>query len=166
MDNRTSEQRSTLMSRVKAKNTRPEIAVRRFLHGMGIRFRLHRADLPGRPDIVLPKHRTAVFVHGCFWHRHPGCPRTTTPADRRDFWIAKFAANQRRDRKAIVRLRKAGWKVIVVWECETKKPELLVDHFRTLIASDDSCDSHRTVRRNRRISDRGRRSGNQNRLGE
>lgn len=111
-------ERSALMARVGQKDTKPELVVRRALHRLGFRFRLHRRDLPGRPDIVLPKYRTAIFVHGCFWHRHPGCRRTTTPKTRTAFWRGKFEANILRDRKATEALEAAGWKVIVVWECE------------------------------------------------
>ena len=94
--------------------------VRRVLHGAGYRFRLHRRDLPGSPDVVLPRHRLAVFVHGCFWHRHTGCPRTTTPKTRAAFWASKFAANIARDERATAELGRLGWRVHVVWECETR----------------------------------------------
>lgn len=113
------------MSRVKGKNTKPEILVRRALHALGYRFRLHRGDLPGRPDIVLPKHKTVIFVHGCFWHRHPGCAKASTPKTRIDFWQDKFAANVARDSRNLDALREAGWQAIVVWECETKNPTAL-----------------------------------------
>ncbi len=108
------------MSRVRNKNTAPEWVVRRALYGLGVRYRLHRRDLPGTPDIVVGRLRTAIFVHGCYWHRHPGCSRTTTPSTRREFWEAKFAANTARDRRKEEALRAAGWRVLVVWECETK----------------------------------------------
>lgn len=116
-------QRSAIMRAVKGKDTKPEMAVRRVLHRLGFRFRLQRPDLPGRPDIVLPRCRLAIFVHGCFWHRHPDCRRATTPKTRIDFWSAKFAANVARDGRVEGELVAAGWKVLVVWECETKKPE-------------------------------------------
>jgi len=106
-------------------NTKPELIVRRVLHAMGRRFRLHCRDLPGRPDIVLPRFRTAIFVHGCFWHRHPGCRGTTTPKTRTEFWVAKFEANVARDVAAQAALAAAGWKVAVIWECETRKPAIL-----------------------------------------
>jgi DNA mismatch endonuclease (patch repair protein) len=118
MDTLTPEVRSEVMRRVRSKNTRPEMAVRRVLHGLGYRFRLHRPDLPGKPDIVLPRLRTVVFVHGCFWHRHPNCRRATVPASNAEFWSEKFSANERRDRRAKNDLRRNGWRVIVVWECE------------------------------------------------
>ena len=113
--------RSALMSRVRGKDTKPEIKVRRLLHRLGYRFRLHRKDLPGSPDIVLPRLRTVVFVHGCFWHRHPGCKMASTPKTRTDFWQAKFARNVERDALYEARLREMSWTVIVVWECQTRK---------------------------------------------
>ena len=112
------EQRSYIMSRVSSKNTKPELYVRSFLHGQGLRFRIHRKDLPGKPDLALPKYRTAIFVHGCFWHRHKGCPRATMPSTRIDFWKRKFEGNVVRDRLNQAALKKANWKVVVVWECE------------------------------------------------
>ena len=114
--------RSQIMQAVGRSNTRPELAVRRILHGLGLRFRLHRKDLPGTPDIVLPRYQTAVFVHGCFWHRHEGCSRTTTPKTRADFWSRKFQQNVARDRKNEELLTASGWSVLTVWECETKRP--------------------------------------------
>lgn len=117
--------RSRNMAAIRGKDTAPEVAVRRMLHGMGLRFRLHRKDLPGRPDIVLPKHRVAVFVHGCFWHRHEGCPFTTTPKTRQEFWLAKFDTNVARDKRNQAELERMGWRVQVVWECELREPETL-----------------------------------------
>ena len=114
------------MSRIRGKDTKPEIAVRSILHRMGYRFRLHRRDLPGKPDIVLPKHRTVVLVHGCFWHRHRGCKYAYTPKSRVQFWQKKFHENVERDRRNRKDLRKEGWKVIVVWECEVRDPDKLV----------------------------------------
>ncbi|WP_375157271.1 very short patch repair endonuclease [Bradyrhizobium sp. RDT46] len=111
--------RSALMSRIGAKNSRPELIVRRVAHRLGFRFRLHRRDLPGTPDIVFPGSRRAVFVHGCFWHRHPNCTRSTTPKTRAEYWENKFAENVERDIRAIEALRRLGWKVLVIWECET-----------------------------------------------
>lgn len=116
------ERRSENMRRIGGRNTGPERAVRRALHALGFRFRLHRADLPGRPDIVLPRHRAAIFVHGCFWHRHEGCAATTTPSTRREFWLAKFAANTARDARQQALLQAAGWTVLIVWGCETRRP--------------------------------------------
>lgn len=108
------------MSRFRAKDTRPELLVRRALHARGYRFRLHRRDLPGTPDIVLPRHRIAVFVHGCFWHHHQGCRDGRIPGSRADFWRAKFAANGERDHRASVALAALGWRVAVIWECEAR----------------------------------------------
>jgi len=121
------------MARIGPKDTKPEILVRRALHRLGFRFRLHRRDLPGRPDIILPKRRTAIFVHGCFWHRHPGCRRTTTPKTREAFWRSKFDANISRDRKATEALEQAGWKVLVLWECETNRPERIVERLQEFL---------------------------------
>lgn len=120
MDIVSKEKRHQIMSAVKNKNTKPELAVRSFLHRSGFRFRLHRGDLPGCPDIVLPKYRTVVFVHGCFWHRHPGCSRTTLPKTNTQFWERKFAENVDRDMVNREALSELGWKVIVIWECEVK----------------------------------------------
>ena len=120
-----SPERSRNMAAIRGKNTAPELAVRRILHAMGLRFRLHRKDLPGRPDIVLPRHRTVVFVHGCFWHRHEGCSYTTTPKTRQEFWQAKFDGNVARDRRNQADLVQLSWRVLVVWECELRKPPLL-----------------------------------------
>lgn len=115
------------MARVGSKNTKPEMLVRSVLHRLGYRFRLHRGGLPGRPDIVLPKYKTAIFVHGCFWHRHPDCSKASTPKTRVDFWQDKFDANVARDRRNEDALRSDGWQVVIVWECETKKVEALAD---------------------------------------
>lgn len=113
--------RSDIMRAVKRANTAPEIIVRQVLHAMGLRFRLHRRDLPGSPDVVLPRFRTVIFVHGCFWHRHPDCRYTTTPKTRLDYWLPKFAANIERDHRKEAQLQALGWRVLLVWECETKQ---------------------------------------------
>ena len=115
------EQRSYVMSRVGSKNTKPELIVRSYLHRLGFRFKIHEKNLPGRPDIVLPKHRCVVFVNGCFWHRHKGCPRASMPTTRVDFWQSKFERNITRDQKNLCLLKKAKWKVCLVWECEIDK---------------------------------------------
>nr|WP_281040923.1 DNA mismatch endonuclease Vsr [Mesorhizobium sp. Pch-S] len=117
--------RSALMAKVGPRDTKPEMIVRRILHALGRRFRLHRRDLPGTPDIVLPAARKAIFVHGCFWHRHEGCPKATIPKTRVDFWLDKFARNIERDRRKEHELRDAGWDVLTVWECETRHPLVL-----------------------------------------
>ncbi len=115
------------MSRIRGKNTNPEVRLRKLLHGAGYRFRLHAPDLPGKPDIVLKKYRTAIFVHGCFWHRHEGCAGATMPKTRMEFWTAKFQATVERDLRKKEELKQAGWKVITVWECELKKdPEVVL----------------------------------------
>ncbi|MEQ6916286.1 very short patch repair endonuclease [Halomonas aquatica] len=116
----TPEQRSYCMSRIQSKNTKPEIVIRRFLHAAGFRFRLHKKGLPGKPDLVLPKHRLAIFVHGCFWHRHRDCFYATTPHARPEFWKAKFDANVMRDERNRKELSDLGWRVLVVWECGFK----------------------------------------------
>ena len=121
-DRLTKERRSWNMSRIRGKDTTPEKRVRSLLHRMGFRFRLHVKNLPGRPDIVLPKYRAVVFVHGCFWHRHHGCKNCTTPSHRRKFWLAKLKGNTNRDELQQRALRKLGWRPIVVWECETENP--------------------------------------------
>ena len=118
VDTLTSAERSERMSRIRSRDTKPELALRKALHGRGFRFRLHDRRLPGKPDIVLPKHRTVIFVHGCFWHRHPGCKIATTPKTNTDFWIDKFDRNMARDKGNSEALIAAGWRVIVVWECE------------------------------------------------
>lgn len=126
------------MSRIRGKNTKPEIVVRSLLHRLGYRFRLHGKTLPGRPDIVLPKHKTVVFVHGCFWHRHKGCKNCTTPTNRRAFWVAKLKGNATRDKLHSRALHKLGWHVAVVWECEIKKPgglELVRRRLRKTLSS-------------------------------
>lgn len=113
------------MRSVRQKNTRPELSVRRFVHALGFRFRLHRRDLPGSPDLVLPRLRKVIFVHGCFWHRHEGCRRTTSPKTHTDFWNAKFARNIERDASAVAALGRQGWKVLTIWECEAANPKKL-----------------------------------------
>ena len=108
------------MSAIKSKNTKPEIAVRRLLHSMGYRFRLHSKDLPGSPDIVLPKYKTVIFVHGCFWHRHENCKYASTPKTRQEFWNKKFKENINRDNLNQANLSLKGWKIIIIWECQLK----------------------------------------------
>lgn len=119
-DTISAERRSWNMSRIRGRDTAPEKRLRSLLHRAGFRFRLYSKDLPGKPDIVLPKYRTVVFVHGCFWHRHEGCRSTTTPSTRTEFWQAKFDGNVERDNRNKVELEAAGWTVIIVWECDLK----------------------------------------------
>ncbi|MGD9211439.1 MAG: very short patch repair endonuclease [Desulfobacteraceae bacterium] len=108
------------MSRVGGKNTKPEVIVRSLLHGMGYRFRLHRKDLPGKPDIILPKYKKIIFIHGCFWHGHENCSRSKRPATNESFWNEKLDKNIARDKLNISNLREAGWDVLIVWTCEVK----------------------------------------------
>lgn len=124
VDRLTKERRSWLMSRISSKNTKPELLVRSFLHRLGFRFRLHRKELPGRPDIVFPARRKAIFVHGCFWHGHY-CKATKMPKSRVAFWDAKIAGNRKRDIRARRRLKALGWHSLVIWECDLKRPEKL-----------------------------------------
>lgn len=129
------ETRSRMMSGIKGKDTGPELAVRRYLHAAGLRFRLHYKLLPGRPDIVLPKFRSVVFVHGCFWHRHEGCPYATSPATRPDFWSKKFSRNIQRDTDKDRALRMAGWQVLTIWECEARDPLKLDELFWHVVSA-------------------------------
>lgn len=138
MDRISKSARSGNMSRIRRANTRPEMVVRRLLHGLGFRFRLHQKALPGTPDIVLPRWRTAVFVNGCFWHRHAGCPRANTPASRQDYWLPKLARNVERDREAQGALRALSWRVVVVWECETDRPDQLRGRLKAALAASDA----------------------------
>jgi DNA mismatch endonuclease (patch repair protein) len=116
--------RSYNMSRIKSGNTKPEILVRKFLHAQGYRFRLHVKDLPGKPDIVLPKYKTVIFVHGCFWHGHNNCKYFVVPKTRTDWWLKKIDGNKRNDQKKLEALQALGWKVLVVWGCELKEPNI------------------------------------------
>jgi DNA mismatch endonuclease (patch repair protein) len=118
MDIIASPQRSVLMARIRGKNTKPEFAVRRAAHALGYRFRLHRRDLPGSPDLVFPRLRKVIFVHGCFWHRHAGCRYAYVPKANAGFWTTKFESNVKRDSNVLQRLDDLGWKTLVIWECE------------------------------------------------
>lgn len=135
----TPEVRSRMMSRIRGRNTRPEVALRKALHRRGFRFRLNAKKLPGSPDIVLPKWKTVLFVHGCYWHRHPGCRKATTPSSNAEFWTEKFRQNVERDARNIRDLREAGWRVGVVWECAIGRepPSDLVEHLVEFITSGD-----------------------------
>ena len=124
--------RSKLMSRIRSKDTEPEMIVRKTVHALGYRYRLHRRDLPGTPDLVFSGSRKVVFVHGCFWHRHKGCQNATEPKTRPDFWKKKFRRNVERDKEAIAKLEAMGWQVLIIWECETSDPAFLefkLQHF-------------------------------------
>lgn len=120
------ETRSRMMSGIRGKNTKPEMIVRRALHKAGYRYRLHAKDLPGKPDIVLPKYRTVIFVHGCFWHHHD-CKNFKWPKTREEFWRKKIEGNVKRDKRAYAALEALGWKVVIIWECETREKK---DNFK------------------------------------
>lgn len=124
------------MAQVKNRNTAPELTVRKLLHRKGYRFRIQRKDLPGKPDIVLTKYRTAIFVHGCFWHGHPDCPRAARPQSNVEFWNEKLDKNLRRDALAYETLESLGWRVLVIWQCQTKSldvlGEIIDDFFRNI----------------------------------
>jgi DNA mismatch endonuclease (patch repair protein) len=121
------------MARIGSKNTAPELLVRRLLHALGYRFRLHRRDLPGTPDIVLPSRRKVIFVNGCFWHAH-GCRIGKPPKSRASFWLPKLAATRARDRKSRVQLRRLGWEVLTIWQCQTRSREQLVGKLEVFLA--------------------------------
>jgi DNA mismatch endonuclease (patch repair protein) len=125
MDRITTQQRSRIMCNVRSKNTKPEKVVRSALHRLGFRFRLHRTDLPGKPDIVLPKHHKIIFVHGCFWHSHEGCSASARPSTNKAFWDRKLNGNIIRNKKQISELELTGWKVLIIWECQTTDRKLL-----------------------------------------
>jgi len=134
MDRLTAEERSRLMSRIRGKHTRPEMAVRRLVHGMGFRYRLHRRDLPGSPDLVLPRHRKVILVHGCFWHSHAGCRAGRVPASNTGYWEPKLRRNVERDAASQEALQLAGWAVLVVWECQTRKAADLGDRLGAFLS--------------------------------
>lgn len=137
-DRLSREHRSWNMSRIRGRDTSPEMTVRSALHARGYRFRLHRKDLPGKPDVVLPKYRTVVFVHGCFWHRHSRCRNATTPTANARFWADKFAENTERDARRTRDLRKLGWHVFVIWECEVGSGKSMSRLFAALDKARDS----------------------------
>ncbi|WP_274362916.1 very short patch repair endonuclease [Paenibacillus thermotolerans] len=126
MDKFDKVKRSEIMSKISGKNTKPEIIVRKLLHRMGYRFRLHRIDLPGKPDIVLPKYKKVILVHGCFWHGHDGCVKSKLPETNKDFWLKKIGKNIERDLKHFKSLEELGWDVLIIWSCEmSKKADLI-----------------------------------------
>lgn len=126
------------MRGVRQKNTKPELRVRSLLHAMGYRFRLHRRDLPGQPDIVLPRHQAIVMVHGCFWHQHAGCPYTNVPRSRTDYWLPKLTRTVARDAAAQSALGELGWRVLVVWECETLDLAILRNRLSRFLPQPDT----------------------------
>jgi DNA mismatch endonuclease (patch repair protein) len=132
MDTLSAEQRSERMSRVRGKDTKPELVVRRLVHKMGYRYRKHRQDVPGCPDLAFIQRRKAIFVHGCFWHRH-ACSMGRLPKSRHDFWISKLEGNRARDKRNLKRLRAKGWQALVVWECETRDLALLTPRIRNFL---------------------------------
>lgn len=144
-DKLTASERSATMSRVRNTNTKPEMQVRKLLHGMGYRFRLHRNDLPGTPDIVLPRHRKVIFVHGCFWHGHKDCKRGARPVTNIEFWNAKLDRNEDRDRIAVLALSAAGWKSLILWQCQINKADDLRTRLRAFLIEEDSETELRTV---------------------
>ena len=129
--------RSRMMAAIGPRNTAPEMVVRRYLHAAGLRFRLHARELPGTPDLVLPKYRVAIFVNGCFWHRHSGCRFATTPSTRTDFWGKKFARNVERDLEKNRALKDRGWRVLTFWECQARDADALDKLFWMIVAGDD-----------------------------
>lgn len=132
-DNVLPEVRSRIMAQVKSKDMKPEIQVRRLLHGLGYRYRLHRADLPGKPDLVFPSRHKVVFVNGCFWHYHTNCDRVRIPATNRDYWLTKLKQNQARDANNIVLLEENGWEVITVWECELRDISVITERLQAFL---------------------------------
>ena len=125
MDRIDAQERSRLMSKVRSKDTTPELRVRRSAHSLGLRFRLHQRNLPGTPDLVFPKHKVAILVHGCFWHHHSGCKRASIPKTRAEFWQKKLDRNIERDNTTFVALQDAGWRPEVIWECQTSSSQNL-----------------------------------------
>lgn len=123
----TSEQRSRTMRAVRSRNTKPEMIVRRFLHAEGLRYRLHGSRLPGKPDLVFPGRRVALFVHGCFWHQHPGCSASSRPKSNTDYWTKKLDGNVERDRLVKESLEAGGWRVITIWECQVRNRDALIE---------------------------------------
>jgi DNA mismatch endonuclease (patch repair protein) len=141
MDTISAEKRSRNMSRIKGRDTQPEKTVRSLLHSMGFRFRLHVKSLPGKPDIVLPRHKSVIFVHGCFWHGHPGCRRASIPTTRTDFWTAKISGNRQRDEHALAALEKLGYRCLVVWQCQLRDKAALRRRLATFLNSEDPPES-------------------------
>ncbi len=129
------EERSRIMAKVRGENTSPERLVRSLVHRMGYRFRLHRKDLPGKPDIVLPRHKKIIFIHGCFWHQHEGCPHAARPTSNTEYWNKKLDRNMIRDREHLQKLEYLGWNVLIVWECETRDHDKLLEKLKGFLTS-------------------------------
>ena len=132
-DTLSPKERSERMSRIQNKDTNPEIIVRRLVHGMGFRYRLHRKDLPGQPDLTLPRWRAVIFVHGCFWHRHENCKLARLPKSKLNFWEAKLEKNRQRDKNNQDKLSQMGWRVLVIWECQLKEPRQVAKTIREFL---------------------------------
>lgn len=141
MDIVDSKTRSAMMSRIRDRNTQPEVILRHALHSRGLRYRLHVLGLPGRPDIVIPRHKAVIFVHGCFWHRHDNCKYATVPGTRAAFWQKKFASNVTRDQANVKKLLNMNWRVAIVWECEIRKKSIaiLTDRLLQWLQSNENC---------------------------
>jgi DNA mismatch endonuclease (patch repair protein) len=139
----TPAQRSERMSRIRGKDSQPELALRRGLHRLGLRYRLHAKDLPGKPDLVFPRYKAVVFVHGCFWHRHEGCKIATIPKSNTPFWVEKFTKNKSRDARVADSLKNLGWRVFVVWECDLapSKVTKTADQLHAAIRSEEQKDN-------------------------
>jgi len=133
VDNLSPTERSEIMARVHSRDTRPEMLVRHIVFSLGYRYRLHVRDMPGRPDLVFRKLCKVIFVHGCFWHRHVNCALARLPKSRQEFWIPKLEGNRMRDKKIVNALRRVGWGVMTIWECQIRKPHLLVDRIRRFL---------------------------------
>jgi DNA mismatch endonuclease (patch repair protein) len=143
MDRLSHKQRSALMSRIGPRDTASEMRIRRLLHSLGYRYQLHVGSLPGKPDLVFPRRHLILFVHGCYWHRHPGCPRAFLPKSRVEFWDRKFSATCARDARVQHQLETAGWRVMIVWECETKRLEELSGRLVEFLGPPRSVTRHR-----------------------
>lgn len=144
MDRVSPEKRSNIMSRIRGRDTSPELLVRKMLHSKGARFRLYRKDIPGHPDIVLPKLRLAILVHGCFWHGHDGCNKGRLPKTRLDYWRPKIAANKVRDARNVADLKNFGWSPIIIWQCQTRDMENLSLHLDKLLEINPQSDVNKS----------------------
>lgn len=133
MDTLSISARSELMGRIRSKDTKPELMVRRLTHQLGYRYRLHDKKLPGSPDLVFPRFRKIIFVHGCFWHCHPGCRLNRKPKSRQDFWLPKLQSNIDRDQRNVIRLQETGWTILTIWECETTDERAIESRIRTFL---------------------------------